>query len=149
MVYGSKRQIDSDVNAFKSQKDVFDWDMHMLQTAEKNKNAKNRITYAKSLTQKNLYSSNLFDEEKQNHPNQGYLKQSKKQYKGSSDIFNLSHNVPEQAAKNKGIIRLNKNSETVVKDNVIVKPIIKKNTFHQVSEDNTLFKRRGFQSEII
>ena len=35
LVYGSKRKIDSDVNAFKSQKDVFDWDLNAMEMYKK------------------------------------------------------------------------------------------------------------------
>lgn len=137
VVYGSKRQIDCDVNAFRSQKDVFDWDMYTLKLAENEKKPKKKMTYAKSLTQKNLYSSHLFDEEKPNQTNEGFPRKNKNQYRQSSDIFHLSNNPNEQLIRNKGIVRLNKNKETIEQGD---QPIMKKSIGNQISKDNTLFK---------
>lgn len=106
-MYNSKRKINSDVNAFKSQKDVFDWDLNTLMTYEREQKTPKKLSYVKEMAQKNLYTSKLFtgEDEKTSHV--------KKVYMGQSDIFN-TRTEPNTPLSNssRGISRKNRNLET-------------------------------------
>ena len=123
-MYGSKRKIDSDVNAFKSQKDVFDWDLNALEMYNKEQMKPKEKTYLKQMVQKNLYSSDLFNNNNNNDNvkgnNVGYSNTlpNKKKYYAQSDIFNIkndNNNSNEKESKRKGnsIRRVNKNAESM------------------------------------
>lgn len=120
-MYGSKRKIDSDVNAFKSQKDVFDWDLNALEMYNKEQMKPKEKTYLKQMVQKNLYSSDLFNNNnnvKGNNVGYSNTLPNKKKYYAQSDIFNIkndNNNSNESGNKRKGnsIRRVNKNAESM------------------------------------
>lgn len=117
-MYGSKRKIDSDVNAFKSQKDVFDWDLNALEMYHKEQMKPKEKTYLKQMVQKNLYSSDLFNNnDNVKGSNVGYSNTlpNKKKYYAHSDIFNIKNDNNESGSKRKGnsIRRVNKNAESM------------------------------------
>ena len=122
-MYGSKRKIDSDVNAFKSQKDVFDWDLNALETYNKEQLKPKEKPFLKQMVQKNLYSSELFRETSDAKGNTVYNNTlpNKKRYHAQSDIFNVRNdtNNNENLNRRKGnsIKRVNKNVESLRLEN--------------------------------
>ena len=115
LVYGSKRKIDSDVNAFKSQKDVFDWDLNAMEMYKKELSKPKQQSYLKQMMKKNLYSSELFKNNENNNEKDNCRK---KRYYAQSDIFHIKTESDEINMKRKGnsIRRVNKNVETVFTD---------------------------------
>ena len=144
LVYGSKRKIDSDVNAFKSQKDVFDWDLNAMEMYKKELTKPKQQTYLKQMTKKNLYSSELFKEDKGNNRNDSGNCNRKKRYYAQSDIFNVKTegNDNKQQSKGNSIRRVNKNAESLFTDgNVMESKGVKGRvaTQLQVSKDNPFY----------
>ena len=120
LVYGSKRKIDSDVNAFKSQKDVFDWELNALETFNKEQMKPKEKTFLKQMVQKNLYSSDLFNNTNDIKDDIVYtntLPNTKNKY-AHSDIFNIKNesNSNDIVNRRKGnsIKRVNKNVESLM-----------------------------------
>ena len=118
------------MNAFKSQKDVFDWDLNTLNSYNTNKNKNIKKNYGKQMIEKNLYSSKCFSgEEEVKKPSRVKI------YRGYSDIFNTKHcdTVPTKIS----IHRQNRNAESNINENTYVdKPRRKLNLQQQQSKEN-------------
>ncbi|MCQ2817242.1 MAG: hypothetical protein MJ252_08260 [archaeon] len=139
MVYNSKRKIDSDVNAFKSQKDVFDWDLHTMQKYDKEKKEENqpkKVKLDRERAKKDLYSKDIFKlDEEDNHRRVG---KTIKADKLNSDIFGLKEDEPK-----KRTIRQNPNKDNDIfltkpvpeKDITVPKKSIKKNHNTESNKD--------------
>ena len=141
LVYGSKRKIDSDVNAFKSQKDVFDWDLNAMEMYKKELSKPKQQSYLKQMMKKNLYSSELFKNNENNNEKDNCRK---KRYYAQSDIFNVKTegNDNKQQRKGNSIRRVNKNAESLFTDgNVMESKGVKGRvaTQLQVSKDNPFY----------
>ena len=119
------------MNALKSQKDVFDWDLNAIEEYNKEKNKSKKVSYGKQMTAKNLYNSKLFTGEEEKKP------EMKKIYKGESDIFNRTR--CETAPTEKTIHRRNRNAESEIGVNTVMERQPRKlNLQQQSSKENPL-----------
>lgn len=119
------------MNAFKSQKDVFDWDLNAIEEYNKEKNKSKKVSYGKQMTAKNLYNSKLFTGEEEKKL------EMKKIYKGESDIFNRAR--CDTAPTEKTIHRRNRNAESEIGVNTVKERQPRKlNLQQQSSKENPL-----------
>lgn len=145
MVYNSKKKVDSRVNAYNSQKDVFDWDLNTIETYERQENAPQRkLKYAEQKVQQNLYGSDVFNAQPIPNTDRGQMQ---KRYENSiksrfsSDIFHHNNDTSKENVATKRPIKKYSNQES----DLSIVPVQRK-PINANAQKNLMSKENPFSS---